>query len=59
MGEELNVSPKERDVLIKCIAEAREALRLLPDVEVNGPALVWLASHFLEVHRHNELHAAA
>ena len=59
MGEELNVSPKERDVLIKCIAEAREALRLLPDVEANGPALVWLASHLLEVHRHNEMHVAA
>jgi hypothetical protein len=59
MADELNVSPKERDVLIKCIAEAHEALRLLPDVEGNGPALVWLASHFLEVHRHNEMHVAA
>jgi hypothetical protein len=59
MADELNVSPKERDVLINCIAEAHGALRLLPDVDANGPALVWLASHYLEVHRHNELHVGA
>jgi hypothetical protein len=59
MGDELNVSPSERDVLIKCIGEAHEALRLLPEVDANGPALVWLASHFLDVHRRNATRAAA
>ena len=59
MADELNISQKEREVLVKCIAEAREALRLLPDVEASGPALVLLASHFLEVHRHNEMQVAA
>jgi hypothetical protein len=59
MVEELNILQKERDVLIRCVADAHEALRLLPDVDQNGPALVWLASHLLEAHRHNEAAVAA
>lgn len=59
MAEELNISQRERDVLIRCIGDAYEALRVLPDVDPNGPALVWLASHLLEIQRHNDARAHA
>jgi hypothetical protein len=52
--ERLKISEKERDCLIACVGEAYEALRLLPGVEENGPALTWLAEHFLHVHRRSE-----
>jgi hypothetical protein len=54
MADELNITQKERDVLIRCVADAHEQLRLLPDVDENGPALVWLADHLFEAHRHSE-----
>lgn len=51
---QLKITEKERDSLVACIGEAYEALHLLPGVDANGPALVWLAEHFLHVHRRNE-----
>jgi hypothetical protein len=48
---ELKLAPEERDVLIQCIADSYEALRLIPGVDANGPALVWLAEHILHAHR--------
>jgi hypothetical protein len=48
---QLNLSQRERDVLVACVAQAYEALALIPGVDQNGPALVWLAEHMLHVHR--------
>jgi hypothetical protein len=52
--QELNVVEKERDLLIKCVADAYEALRVLGGVDENGPALVWLADQLLQAHRRSE-----
>jgi hypothetical protein len=51
---ELKVGPSDRDVLIQCVADAYEALRLVPGIDANGPALVWLAEHLLHAHRRGE-----
>lgn len=51
---QLRVPERERDCLVACVGEAYEALRVLPGVDENGPALVWLAEHLLHVHRRNE-----
>lgn len=51
---ELRIARSERDALVECIAEAHAALQLLPGVDENGPALVWLAEHLLHAHRRGE-----
>ena len=51
---ELKVGPSERDILIQCVADAYEALRLVPGIDANGPALVWFAEHLLHAHRRGE-----
>ena len=40
----------ERDLLVQCIEDAYEALRLIPGVDANGPALVWFADHLRQAH---------
>jgi hypothetical protein len=42
---------RERELLIGCIEDAYEAIRLLPGLDANGPALVWLADHLLDARR--------
>ncbi len=42
---------KERDFLTKCVSDAYTMLDLLPGVDPNGPALVWLADQFLTLRR--------
>lgn len=54
MITDLKITEKERDCLVQCLADAHEALRLLPGVDENGPALVWLAEHLLHAHRRGE-----
>lgn len=54
MAQEQNLVEKERDVLVHCIADAYEALRVIPGVDQNGPALVCLADHLLEIRRREE-----
>jgi hypothetical protein len=46
-----NPLEKERDVLVTCVEEAYEALRLLPGLDANGPAVVWLADQLLQIRR--------
>lgn len=38
-------------MLVRCIEEAYEALHLLPGLDANGHAVVWLADHLLEARR--------
>ena len=54
MPKELKLSEKERDVLVQCVIDAHEALRVMPGVDENGPVLVWLAEHLLHAHRRAE-----
>ncbi|HEU4565853.1 MAG TPA: hypothetical protein VFS05_14430 [Gemmatimonadaceae bacterium] len=51
---ELDLSQREHDLFVQCVADAHEALRLLPGVDENGPVLMWLADHLLEAHRRSE-----
>jgi hypothetical protein len=54
MAQEQNSFDKERELLVRCIEEAYEALRVIPGLDENGPVLVWLADHLLEAHTHVE-----
>jgi hypothetical protein len=45
---------RDRDQLVLCIGDAYEALRVIPGLDANGPALVWLAEHFLELRREGQ-----
>jgi hypothetical protein len=54
MAQEQHLTEKERDVLVQCLADAYEALRVIPGAEHNGPALVWLADHLLDIRRREE-----
>ena len=54
MADKTDPLEKERDVLITCVEEAYEALRLLPGMNANGPAVVWLADQLLQVRRQHE-----
>jgi len=40
MADNRDPLEKERDVLVTCVEEAYEALRLLPGLDANGPAVV-------------------
>ncbi|MDB4874984.1 MAG: hypothetical protein JWM41_1430 [Gemmatimonadetes bacterium] len=51
MTDELKVSEKERECLVRCVADAHESLKLVPGVDENGPVLVWLAEHLLHLYR--------
>jgi hypothetical protein len=51
MADETDPLEKERDLLITCVEEAYEALRLLPGLDANGPAVVWLAEQLLQARR--------
>lgn len=55
MAVEVHAVDKERELLVKCIEEAYEALRVIPGVDENGPALVWLADRLLQAHRRCEI----
>jgi hypothetical protein len=55
MDQELNNVEAERDLLVQCVEEAYEALRVIPGVDENGPALVWFADHLLQARsRHTQ-----
>lgn len=51
MARELKIPESERTLLVRSLAEAYEELRVLPGIDANGPALVWLADQFLQVAR--------
>jgi hypothetical protein len=42
---------KEREFLAQCVGDAYTMLDLLPGVDPNGPALVWLADQFVILRR--------
>lgn len=54
MTTQAGIEGKERDVVVKCIGEAYEALHLMPGVDANGPVLVWLAEQFLQIRHDGE-----
>ncbi|MCM3920221.1 hypothetical protein ND748_00765 [Frankia sp. AiPs1] len=51
MAAAANTLEDERELLVGCIEDAFEAIRLLPGLDANGPALVWLADHLLDTRR--------
>ena len=51
MTAQPDVREKERDLIVRCVAEAYEALDLIPGVNPNGPALVWLAEQYRQLRR--------
>ena len=54
MTTQTGIKSKERDLVVKCIGEAYEALHLIPGVDENGPVLVWLAEQFMQIQRKAE-----
>jgi hypothetical protein len=53
---------RERDFLAKCVADAYQMLEMLdiiPGVNPNGVALVWLADQFMQVRRRTESQLAS
>ena len=50
MAEDPSSFERERDILIRSIEEAFEALRVIPELDVNGPLLVWLTDHLYQAH---------
>jgi hypothetical protein len=46
-----DVRTEQRGLVSRCVGEAYEVLELMPGVNPNGPALVWLAERFLEIER--------
>jgi len=51
MTTQTDIGSKERDLVVKCIGQAYEALHLMPGVDANGPVLVWLAEQFMQIQR--------
>jgi hypothetical protein len=45
------IEKQDRDQVVLCVGEAYEVLDLMPGVDPNGPALVWLAEQFLQLRR--------
>lgn len=50
MAQGLKGIDEECDLLVGCIEDAHEALRLMPGVDENGPALIWLADHLWQAY---------
>ncbi|MEA2723853.1 MAG: hypothetical protein QOH59_1624 [Gemmatimonadales bacterium] len=50
MDQDTNTAETERSLLVQCVEEAYESLRLIPGVDENGPALVWFAEHLHQAH---------
>jgi hypothetical protein len=48
MANQTDPLDDERKTLVLCVEEAYEALRLIPGLDANGPAVVWLAEHLLQ-----------
>jgi hypothetical protein len=54
MAQENALIEKERDALVQCVSDAFQALHIIPGLDRNGPVLVWLADHLLEIRRREE-----
>jgi hypothetical protein len=42
---------EERLLLVRCIDQAYESIRLMPGVDTSGRTLVWFAGHLLNAHK--------
>ncbi|HEX3305266.1 MAG TPA: hypothetical protein VHS32_03375 [Streptosporangiaceae bacterium] len=51
MTAQPDVQRNERELIVRCVADAYETLDLIPGVDPNGPALVWLAEQFRQLRR--------
>ena len=51
MAAQSDVREKERELIARCVAGAYETLDLIPGVNPNGPALVWLAEQYRQLRR--------
>jgi hypothetical protein len=49
MTETLMATERTQDSLVRCVADAYKALKLIPGVDPNGPILVWLTGQFLDM----------
>jgi hypothetical protein len=45
---------RARMLLVRCIEESFDSLRVIPGLDENGPVLMWMADHMLEAHRRLE-----
>jgi hypothetical protein len=54
MTTQVGTEDKEREFVLRCVGDAYQVLDLIPGVDPNGPALVWLAEQFLEIRRRGE-----
>jgi hypothetical protein len=50
MADQLSGVDDERELLVRCIEDAYESLRLIPGVDESGPALIWMADHLWEAY---------
>jgi hypothetical protein len=51
MTTQAGLEKKEREFLAQCVGDAHQMLELLPGVDPNGYALVWLAEQFVQLRR--------
>src|SRR5258708_3622359 len=51
LTDELRVTEKDRECLVRCVSDAFEALKIIPGIDANGPILVWLSGHLLHLHQ--------
>jgi hypothetical protein len=51
MTTQAGVEERERDLLAQCVGDAYQMLDVIPGVDPNGLALVWLADQFLRLRR--------
>ena len=51
MTTQTGIEDKEREFVLQCVGDAFQVLDLIPGLDPNGPALVWLAEQFLQLRR--------
>jgi hypothetical protein len=54
MTTQVGTEDKEREFVLRCVGDAYQVLDLIPGVDPNGPALVWLAEQFRQLRRQGE-----
>jgi hypothetical protein len=45
---------QERLSLVRCATDAFESLKMIPDLDPNGPILVWMSEHLHQTQRKDE-----
>jgi hypothetical protein len=54
MTTQAGIVDNEREFVLRCVGDAYQVLDLIPGVDPNGPALVWLAEQFRQLRRQGE-----